>query len=111
METQKHGASDPRRRIDDMFRSGTVGIGRTVPLSGLAWFLFAVGLISPLTPSEGRPGLITLAVFVGGPMVILGLIGLKSVHRIFRALGWLQLATLAYICLVGPVGGIPDLTS
>jgi hypothetical protein len=80
-----------------MFKSRTVGIGRTVLLSGLAWFLFAVGLVSPLTPSEGRPGLVTLAVFVAGPMVILSLIGLKGVHRIFRALGWLQLAAVAYI--------------
>ena len=35
--------------------------------------LFGVGLIAPLTPSEGTPSLLAIAVFVGGPLGLIWL--------------------------------------
>lgn len=72
-------------------------IGRAVLLSGLAWFLFAVGLVSPLTPSEGSPGPMAIVAFVGGPLGVFASIGLSGGDRVIRALGWLQLA--AIVCI------------
>jgi hypothetical protein len=38
--------------------------------AALAWFIFAVGLIGPLTPSEGSPPPRALAVFIGIPELL-----------------------------------------
>jgi hypothetical protein len=61
-----------------------------------AWLLFGAGLIAPLTPSEGRPGIIALAVCVAAPAVLLFWVGLKGATRFVRVAGWLQLALLAW---------------
>jgi hypothetical protein len=37
----------------------------------VALLIFAVGLLSPLTPSEGFPTVVTILLFVGVPTVIL----------------------------------------
>lgn len=47
--------------------------GRIVAAIG-AWFIFGVGLIEPLTPSEGLPGAAEILVFVGGPLALLALL-------------------------------------
>jgi hypothetical protein len=36
-----------------------------------SWFIYGVGLISPLTPSEGMPSVLELAAFFGLPILIL----------------------------------------
>lgn len=61
-----------------------------------AWLLFGVGLISPLTPSEGHPGILALAVFVAAPVLIFSWLGLKGRTRTVRAAGWTQLVLLAW---------------
>lgn len=38
----------------------------------LALLIYAVGLIAPLTPSEGTPSLLEIVIFVGIPTAILG---------------------------------------
>lgn len=40
-------------------------------LNAVAWFLYGVGLISPLTPSEGMPGVVDVVIFVVGPVAVL----------------------------------------
>lgn len=35
--------------------------------------LFAIGLIAPLTPSQGTPSPLALAIFVGGPLALIWL--------------------------------------
>ena len=37
-----------------------------------ALLFYAVGLLSPLTPSEGTPDLVSISIFVGIPIAILG---------------------------------------
>jgi hypothetical protein len=65
-----------------------------------AWLLFGAGLMAPLTPSEGRPGIVALAVCVAAPAVLLFWVGLKGVTRFVRVAGWLQLALLAWFAWV-----------
>ena len=43
----------------------------------LSWAIYGVGLIAPLTPSEGIPSVFDLMVFVGIPLGILALCWLK----------------------------------
>lgn len=40
-------------------------------LAAVAVAIFAIGLVAPLTPSEGLPSMPTLAVFVGIPLALL----------------------------------------
>jgi hypothetical protein len=35
-----------------------------------AWVIFGMGLMAPLTPSEGTPGPVDLTVFLGVPLVL-----------------------------------------
>ena len=65
----------------------------------LAWSLFAVGLLSPLTPSEGYPSLIDIVVFVGVPVLLLGLVAYRLRRPLARGLVLLQL-----LCIVGVSG-------
>lgn len=37
----------------------------------IALLIYAVGLIAPLTPSEGSPSLVVILMFVGAPVAIL----------------------------------------
>lgn len=37
----------------------------------IAWSVYAVGLLAPLTPSEGSPALWEILVFLGFPVAIL----------------------------------------
>lgn len=62
----------------------------------LAWSLFAVGLLSPLTPSEGYPRFIDFVVFVGVPVLLLGLVAYRLRRPLARGLVLLQL-----LCVVG----------
>lgn len=57
----------------------------------LAWSLFAVGLLSPLTPSEGYPRLIDIVVFVGVPVLLLGLVAYRMRRPLARGFVLLQL--------------------
>jgi hypothetical protein len=50
-----------------------------------AWLLFGIGLLSPLTPSEGNPGWTETLMFVGGPVFLL--VGVASKTR--RWWAWL----------------------
>lgn len=54
----------------------------------LAWGIFTVGLIAPLTPSDGPPGFGALATFVGLPTFLL----LASSSRAKSRLGKILLA-------------------
>jgi hypothetical protein len=42
-----------------------------VALNALGCAIFIVGLLSPLTPSEGMPRLLDIAVFVAAPLLLL----------------------------------------
>jgi hypothetical protein len=55
-------------------RTSSSDLGRLALLGALqccAWLIFAVGLISPLTPSEGDPRPGDIAGFVGVPVLLL----------------------------------------
>jgi len=62
--------------MDSVFASlrsfGLVMAGMT------AWFIFAVALIAPLTPSEGMPSVAAVVVFVGLPLGLLALVAVKA---------------------------------
>jgi hypothetical protein len=56
--------------VRDGFLVGGTSVG--------AWLLFGVGLLSPLTPSEGNPGWIEILIFVGGPVFLLVGVALRT---------------------------------
>ena len=52
--------------------------GGLVFAAALAWFIFILGLMGPLTPSEGSPPPRALAVFIGIPELLFILGGLVA---------------------------------
>jgi hypothetical protein len=69
----------------------------TAALASIAgWLLFAVGVVSPLTPSEGYPGPLTLAIFLGAPALLFGWLGMKATTRFVRVAGLVQLFVLGW---------------
>ncbi|MCC4264203.1 hypothetical protein LL240_07015 [Oceanimonas baumannii] len=44
---------------------------RTVTVNILAFLIFGLGLLSPLTPSTGMPGIGSLIIYVGLPLILL----------------------------------------
>jgi hypothetical protein len=65
--------------------------------AALAWFTFTLGLIGPLTPSEGSPPPRALAVFIGIPelLFIVGvLVGRTTLARVVFVLQAAAIAAL-----------------
>jgi hypothetical protein len=63
--------------------------------AALAWFTFTLGLIGPLTPSEGPPLPRALAVFVGVPELLFIVGGLVARTTFGRVAFVLQAAAIA----------------
>jgi hypothetical protein len=63
--------------------------------AALAWFIFMLGLIGPLTPSEGSPLPRALAVFIGIPELLFIVGGLVARTTLARVAFVLQAAALA----------------
>ena len=61
----------------------------------LAWSVLGIGLISPLTPSEGMPSLANVLIFVGLPLLIFFVLFLRLPRSGFRLLAALQAVVLA----------------
>lgn len=71
-----------------------MGRASLVALNVVAVVLFGVGVVAPLTPSQGVPRAVDLLVFAGVPAALL-LAGLVlERHRAVRALWGVQLAVL-----------------
>lgn len=71
-----------------------MGRASALALNALAVVLFGVGVVAPLTPSQGVPRAVDLLVFAGMPAALL-LAGLVlERHRAMRALWGVQLALL-----------------
>jgi hypothetical protein len=63
--------------------------------AALAWFIFTIGLIGPLTPSEGSPPPRALTVFIGIPVLLFIVGGLVARTTVARVAFVLQAAALA----------------
>jgi hypothetical protein len=63
--------------------------------AALAWFIFTLGLIGPLTPSEGPPPPRALAVFIGIPVLLFIVGGLVARTTLARVAFVLQAAAIA----------------
>ena len=63
----------------------------------LAWLIFAFGLIAPVTPSEGHPSTLALAVFVGIPVALLGATAGNSRERGLKISGVAQILLLVIV--------------
>jgi hypothetical protein len=63
--------------------------------AAVAWFTFMLGLIGPLTPSEGSPPPRALAVFIGIPVLLFIVGGLVARTTLARVAFVLQAAALA----------------
>jgi hypothetical protein len=63
--------------------------------AALAWFTFTLGLIGPLTPSEGSPPPRALAVFIGIPVLLFIVGGLVARTTLARVAFILQAAAIA----------------
>ena len=64
-------------------------------VAALAWFTFTLGLIGPLTPSEGSPSPRALAVFIGIPEFLFIIGGLVARTTLARVAFVLQAAAIA----------------
>jgi hypothetical protein len=64
-------------------------------LAGLAWFTFTLGLIGPLTLSEGSPSPRALAVFIGIPELLFIVGALVARTTLARVAFVLQAAAVA----------------
>jgi hypothetical protein len=63
--------------------------------AALAWFTFMLGLIDPLTPSEGPPPARALAVFLGIPVLLFIVGALLARTTLARVAFVLQAAAIA----------------
>jgi hypothetical protein len=63
--------------------------------AALAWFIFTLGLLGPLTPSEGPPPPRALAVFIGIPVLLFIVGGLLARTALARVAFVLQAAAIA----------------
>jgi hypothetical protein len=63
--------------------------------AALSWFIFMLGLIGPLTPSEGPPPPRALAVFIGIPVLLFIVGGLVARTTLARVAFVLQAAAMA----------------
>jgi hypothetical protein len=72
-----------------------------------AILLLAMGLLSPLTPSEGNPTIIELFIFAILPLLILGGIIIKTENRLLKliAAGQLVIVTIILYNVLGLVYG------
>jgi hypothetical protein len=64
-------------------------------VAALAWFIFILGLVGPLTPSEGPPPPRALAVFIGIPELLFLVGGLVARTTLARVAFVLQAAAIA----------------
>jgi hypothetical protein len=69
--------------------------GGLVFAAALAWFIFILGLIGPLTPSEGSPPPRALAVFIGIPELLFIVGSLVVRTTLARVAFLLQAAAIA----------------
>ena len=65
--------------------------------NALALLLLAIGLLSPLTPSEGTPSFLELAIFAGCPFFILETLIFKARDRVTKFLLIAEIAIIASI--------------
>ncbi len=63
----------------------------------VAWGIFVIGLISPLTPSEGHPTTLSLAAFVGLPVALFGAAGANSRERWLKITAVVQIASVILV--------------
>jgi hypothetical protein len=73
---------------------GKLPVPLALSLFTAAWVIFAIGLISPLTPSEGRPTTLSLAIFVGIPVALFGAAGGNSRER------WVKIGAVVQLIVV-----------
>jgi hypothetical protein len=79
---------------------GTMGVLRNAGLvlaACGAWLIFGVGLIAPLTPSEGMPHPIEIAAFVAFPIALLSLVIGYARTRPTKVTATLQVAAILII--------------
>lgn len=84
-------------RVEELGPQSGSGMLPRMALAGLNLFaclLYAVGLISPLTPSEGIPRLTDLLFFFVGPIALMSFVALRARSRDLKALVFLQIAAV-----------------
>jgi hypothetical protein len=75
----------------------SVGIDVAALASVLAWVLFGFGAVAgPLTPSEGHPRIVDLAIFLVAPAVLFAWLFIRGTSRTVRVAGLGQLCALAW---------------
>ena len=63
--------------------------------AALAWFIFMLGLMGPLTPTDGSPPPRALAIFIGIPVLLFIVGGLVARTTLARVAFVLQAAAIA----------------
>jgi len=63
----------------------------------VAILLLVLGLLSPLTPSEGTPSFLVIAIFAGGPLFILSALIYKTESKIAKIFFITEIAVIATI--------------
>lgn len=65
--------------------------------SVLSWVIFGIGLLSPLTPSEGYPSWVTLFFFIGMPALLIVASMIWARRWILKFAGIVQLIFLGLL--------------
>ncbi len=63
--------------------------------NAFAILLLVIGLLSPLTPSEGTPTFLEVAIFAGGPLFILGVMIYKTENRMAKFIFFTEIAIIS----------------
>jgi hypothetical protein len=64
-----------------------------------AWFIYGLGLVAPLTPSEGTPGPVELIVFLGLPLALF------AWCWFLRSALWARILVLVQLVVIAVSGG------
>jgi hypothetical protein len=72
-------------------------------LNLLGGLLYGIGLLAPLTPSEGMPGVFDLLGFVGCPLALLVVSLFKSQTRVGRAISAAEIAGIVELHRPAPL--------
>jgi hypothetical protein len=60
----------------------------------LSWVILATGFLSPLTPSEGYPGILELLLFIGLPISVLIYSTVKYKNQVIMIIGIIQMVVI-----------------
>jgi hypothetical protein len=78
-------------------RTITWHVGLVVGAQALGWLVLALGLIAPLTPSEGPPPWTDVAIWLGSPVLLVGWAAWRARSWVTRTVIVLEIGVMIYL--------------